>query len=101
MKLNVRFCLQQCGANFMEKLEVFTKGTKAWFKDSHEGYVTGSLVSKDQTATKLTLNFKLDKSSQDVVYESTIASLEKNNFEDLPLLKNPPHLVLATDQGRR
>ncbi|KAI8905199.1 P-loop containing nucleoside triphosphate hydrolase protein [Gorgonomyces haynaldii] len=80
-----------------DKLEIYTKGTKAWFKDAHEGYVTGTLVSKTVDDSKVVLKFTLDSNGQEELFESTPQKLEKNNYDDLPLLKNPPHLEGADD----
>lgn len=89
-----------------DKLEVYTKSTKAWFKDAEEGYVVATLQERSVGEKSVVLKFKLDSNGkvsmagmgwvlmdQDVVYESTVAKLESNNYEDLPPLKNPPRLV--------
>jgi myosin V len=43
-----------------DKLEIYTKGTKAWFKDKEEGYVVATLADKVVTAQSVKLNFVLD-----------------------------------------
>jgi myosin V len=47
-----------------DKLEVYTKGTKAWFKDPEEGYIVASLVDKTVTEKNIVLKFVLDGSKQ-------------------------------------
>ena len=43
-----------------DKLEVYTKSTKAWFKDPEEGYVVASLVEKIVDDKNCVLKFKAD-----------------------------------------
>ncbi len=43
-----------------DKLEVYTKATKAWFKDPEEGYVVASLVDKIVNDKNVVLKFKID-----------------------------------------
>lgn len=80
-----------------EKLEVYSKGTKAWFKDAEEGYLVGTLLSQHVDTTNVTMTFQLDVSHVEVKYQSTLAKLEQNNYEDLPSLQNPPRLEGADD----
>lgn len=45
----------------MQALEVYTKGTKAWFEDEHEGWVSATMVSKEMTDTGVKLVFQDDE----------------------------------------
>jgi myosin-5 len=47
-----------------EKLEVYTKGTKAWFKDKEEGYVVATMVSREITDKLVKLLFMIDATSE-------------------------------------
>jgi myosin-5 len=47
-----------------DKLEVYTKGTKAWFKDPEEGYVVGSLTHKAIDNKNVVLKFQLDHNKE-------------------------------------
>jgi myosin-5 len=80
-----------------DKLEIYTKGTRAWFKDPEEGYIIATMTDKLVTAKSVKLTFQIDANSQKVVYEQTIAKLQNSNYDDLPPLKNPPHLEGADD----
>jgi myosin V len=43
-----------------QSLEVFTKGTKAWFTDEKEGWVSATLTSKSVDGDKIKLLFRDD-----------------------------------------
>ena len=83
-----------------DKLEIFTKGTRAWFKDEEEGYITATLVTKEVNDKNVKLVFKIDSNGKEVVYEQALKELEKSNYDDLPPLKNPPRLVIDFKTGR-
>lgn len=72
-------------------LEVYGKGTKAWFPDEQEGWITGTLREKVVTAASVKLFFSTD-TDEDTIFETTMDKLVANNFENLPPLKNPPML---------
>ncbi|KAJ3022525.1 UNVERIFIED_CONTAM: Myosin type-2 heavy chain 1, partial [Siphonaria sp. JEL0065] len=72
-------------------LEVFVKGTKAWFADEEEGWVQGTMSSSTITDKAVKLAFTLD-SGKDITFESTMDKLVSTKFADLPPLKNPPML---------
>jgi myosin-5 len=80
-----------------DKLEIYTKGTKAWFKDAEEGYIVGSLLDKTIDSKNVILKFQIDGTKEERLFESTVAKLEKSNYDDLPPLKNPPRLEGADD----
>lgn len=48
-------------------LEVYTKGTKAWFPDKEEGWVSASCLSKKIENDKVTLLFEDDNDSSKVI----------------------------------
>ncbi|KAJ3167106.1 Myosin type-2 heavy chain 1 [Geranomyces variabilis] len=73
-------------------LEVYTKGTEAWFPDDKEGWVMGKLTAKTLAGDSVKLAFHIDSSGQDITFESTIPKLEANKAADLPPLQNPPAL---------
>ncbi|KAJ3275583.1 Myosin type-2 heavy chain 1 [Terramyces sp. JEL0728] len=80
-----------------DKLEVYTKGTKAWFKDAQEGYVVATMVEKAVQDKKLIMKFTIDATNKEEKFEQLISKLEANNYDDLPALKNPPRLEGADD----
>ncbi|KAJ3327689.1 Myosin type-2 heavy chain 1 [Blyttiomyces sp. JEL0837] len=73
-------------------LEVFVKGTKAWFPDETEGWIQGTMKEKTVTETNVKLVFGVDSRGKDVVFESPMDKLVASKFADLPHLKNPPML---------
>lgn len=106
-----------------DKLESYTKLTKAWFKDAEEGYIVGTMSHKTVDSKQVSLTFTMDTSGkvctslnsiigiswlfiarysisltpQEHVYSQTILKLEACAYEDLPPLKNPPRLEGADD----
>ncbi|KAJ3288425.1 Myosin type-2 heavy chain 1 [Rhizoclosmatium sp. JEL0117] len=72
-------------------LEVYVKGTKAWFADEQEGWVLGSMSSSTITDKSAKLVFTLE-SGKEVTFESTMDKLVATKFADLPPLMNPPML---------
>ncbi|KAI9312548.1 P-loop containing nucleoside triphosphate hydrolase protein [Zopfochytrium polystomum] len=73
-------------------LEVYAKGTKAWFADEQEGWIQGTLKEKSVTAASVKLTFAIDNRAKDVVFEAPMDKLVATKFADLPPLKNPPML---------
>ncbi|KAJ3045218.1 Myosin type-2 heavy chain 1 [Rhizophlyctis rosea] len=73
-------------------LEVYTKGTEAWFPDETEGWIMGKLTTKSVEGEKVKLVFHIDSLRKDVTFEFTMAKLEANKAADLPPLQNPPAL---------
>lgn len=50
----------------LQALEVFAKGTKAWFPDQEEGWVSASCLSKKIENDKVTLLFEDDNDNSKV-----------------------------------
>ncbi|TPX56763.1 hypothetical protein PhCBS80983_g04287 [Powellomyces hirtus] len=73
-------------------LEVYTKGTEAWFPDDKEGWVMGRLTAKTITGDNVKLAFSVESTGQNITFESTIPKLNANKAGDLPPLQNPPAL---------
>ena len=46
-----------------ENLEIYTKGTRAWFKDDEEGYVTAILANRHVDEKIVRMVFTLEASS--------------------------------------
>ncbi|KAI8583474.1 hypothetical protein K450DRAFT_223883 [Umbelopsis ramanniana AG] len=80
-----------------QSLEVFTKGTKAWFTDEKEGWVSATLTSKSVDGDKIKLLFRDDNDDKEHVFESTLAQIEKSNGSSLPPLRNPPKMEYTDD----
>ncbi|KAG1144412.1 hypothetical protein G6F37_004605 [Rhizopus arrhizus] len=81
-----------------QALQVYTKGTKAWFEDEDEAWVSATVVSKEETETGVKIIFEDDKDSgREHVFESTFTALEKQKGANLPPLRNPPRLENIED----
>ncbi|KAJ3022959.1 Myosin type-2 heavy chain 1 [Thoreauomyces humboldtii] len=72
-------------------LEVYTKGTEAWFQHDNEGWVLGKMTTKTITGDDVKLVFQVE-SGPDVTFASTLTKLNANKAADLPPLQNPPAL---------
>ncbi|KAJ1548826.1 Myosin type-2 heavy chain 1 [Cladochytrium tenue] len=73
-------------------LEVYAKGTKAWFADEQEGWIQGTLKEKAVSATSVKMVFSVDTKGKDIIFEAPMDKLVATKFADLPPLKNPPML---------
>ena len=81
----------------MDRLDVYTKSTKAWFKDPQEGYIVATLSQSTRTPKQIQMKFTSDSDGKEIVFEEDLLKLEQNGFESLPFLKNPPRLEGADD----
>ncbi|RUS28033.1 P-loop containing nucleoside triphosphate hydrolase protein [Jimgerdemannia flammicorona] len=81
----------------LQALEVYTKGTKAWFPDEKEAWLSASVVSKDISGDNVKIVFADDIEGKEIVFESTITKLDKFSNADLPPLRNPPKLEATDD----
>ncbi|ORX55940.1 myosin-2 [Piromyces finnis] len=78
--------------NENDTLSFYTVGTKAWFKDEEEGFVTGTLSNRLVDDNNVELTFIIENSSETKVIKTTIKELEKTKYSVLPPLRNPPVL---------
>ncbi|KAI7849698.1 P-loop containing nucleoside triphosphate hydrolase protein [Circinella umbellata] len=81
----------------LQSVEVYTKGTRAWFTDKTEGWISATCISNTISENKVTITFQGDNDSKDYVFESTIADIEKNSGVNLPPLRNPPKMEYTDD----
>ncbi len=44
-----------------QALQVYIKGTKAWFEDPKEAWVSATVISKEESATGVKITFENDK----------------------------------------
>ncbi|KAF9309713.1 Myosin type-2 heavy chain 1 [Podila horticola] len=78
-------------------LETYVKGTKCWFTDDKEGWISAALTTKDVAADgKVTLTF-VDDNGKDHVFSSTLAKIQEANNTNLPPMRNPPLLEGTED----
>ncbi|KAI8847709.1 P-loop containing nucleoside triphosphate hydrolase protein [Chytridium lagenaria] len=73
-------------------LDVYSKGTKAWFIDDQEGWITGTLKEKILKDDSLKMVFTVETRGKDIEFEASISKLVASKFQELPPLKNPPIL---------
>ncbi|KAF9107889.1 Myosin type-2 heavy chain 1 [Mortierella sp. AM989] len=76
-------------------LDTYVKGTKCWFTDINEGWISAALATKDVAADKVTMTFT-DDNGKDHVFTATLAKIKDNSVE-LPPLRNPPLLEGTED----
>ncbi|KAG0019098.1 Myosin type-2 heavy chain 1 [Podila clonocystis] len=78
-------------------LETYVKGTKCWFTDDKEGWISAALTIKDVAADgKVTITF-VDDNGKDHVFSSTLAKIQEANNTNLPPMRNPPLLEGTED----
>ncbi|KAG0251679.1 Myosin type-2 heavy chain 1 [Mortierella polycephala] len=78
-------------------LDAYAKGTKCWFIDDKEGWISAALTTKDVAADgKVTLTFA-DDNGKDHVFSSTTAKIEADKGASLPPMRNPPLLEGTED----
>ncbi|KAF9355844.1 Myosin type-2 heavy chain 1 [Mortierella sp. NVP85] len=82
----------------MSLLDSYVKGTKCWFTDEKEGWVSAELNTKDVTADgKVNMTFT-DESGKEHVFSSTLTKIEESGVDSiLPPLRNPPLLEATED----
>ncbi|KAI9478230.1 MAG: P-loop containing nucleoside triphosphate hydrolase protein [Benjaminiella poitrasii] len=80
-----------------QAIEVYTKGTKAWFADKEEGWVSASCISNKTEDDKVRITFEDDNDGKEHVFESTLSYITKTNGSTLPPLRNPPKMEYTDD----
>ncbi|KAI8987940.1 P-loop containing nucleoside triphosphate hydrolase protein [Mycotypha africana] len=90
--------MEKLSSGVSQAIQVYTKGTKAWFVDEDEAWVSTSVLSVEESGTGIKITFLDDKDeSQEHVFESTYTQLEKTKGSNLPPLRNPPRLENTED----
>ncbi|KAI8638134.1 P-loop containing nucleoside triphosphate hydrolase protein [Parasitella parasitica] len=81
-----------------QAVQVYTKGTKAWFEDDDEAWVSASVLTKEESGTGVKIIFQDDNDeTRQHAFESTYALLEKQKGANLPPLRNPPKIENTED----
>jgi len=75
-----------------DTLSFYTIGTRAWFKDEKEGFITGTLSNRLVEGDKVELTFIIEGQLKPKVISTTMKQLETTKFSILPPLRNPPVL---------
>lgn len=83
-----------------QPLSAYEAGTKAWFPDEEQGWVSGTLSKEPQVDEDghVTLSFVLDDTGAEKTVETTMQKLEApGGADELPPLRNPPLLEASDD----
>ncbi|KAJ8659397.1 hypothetical protein O0I10_004759 [Lichtheimia ornata] len=80
-----------------QAVEVYTKGTKAWFEDKREAWISATCISNTVSDGKVIIVFEGDNDRKEYRFESTVAAIEKNGGSTLPPLRNPPKMEYTDD----
>ncbi|KAG0164781.1 Myosin type-2 heavy chain 1 [Apophysomyces sp. BC1034] len=80
-----------------QAIEVYTKGTKAWFADEEEAWVSATCVSRTITNNKARLVFQSENDEKEYVFEASLPDIEKSGGSTLPPLRNPPNMEQTDD----
>ncbi|CAO0799156.1 unnamed protein product [Mucor circinelloides] len=83
--------------NVHQAVEVYTQGTKAWFEDDREAWVSTTCVSNTIQGENIRIVFQSDNDEREYVFESTLKEVEKNSGSKLPPLRNPPKMEYTDD----
>jgi len=78
--------------NENDTLSFYSVGTKAWFKDDYEGFITGTLSDRKIDGDNVELSFIMEGDNENKVIKTTMKELEKTKYSILPPLRNPPVL---------
>ncbi|ORX43704.1 hypothetical protein DM01DRAFT_1340665 [Hesseltinella vesiculosa] len=82
---------------YVQTLEVFSQGTKAWFTDKKEAWLSATCKSKSTTDDKVHMVFLGDANHQEYIVDCSLAEIEKTNGACLPPLRNPAKLEFTDD----
>lgn len=78
-------------------LDAYTKGTRAWFPDKDEGWLSAELQEKDVSSSgAIKLSF-IDDHGKERVVTTTTAQVQTTRGTELPPLRNPPLLEATED----
>ncbi|KAI9618203.1 hypothetical protein H4Q26_012555 [Puccinia striiformis f. sp. tritici PST-130] len=78
-------------------LDSYTKGTRAWFPDKDEGWLSAELQDKDIAANGSIKLLFIDDNGKERTVTTTTDQVEKTRGADLPPLRNPPLLEATED----
>ncbi|KAI8059029.1 P-loop containing nucleoside triphosphate hydrolase protein [Gilbertella persicaria] len=81
----------------LDLVEVYTQGIKAWFADEENGWVSASVISKQQDDKSVKISFLDDiDAEKQHVFEASLADIESGKIS-LPPLRNPPKMENTDD----
>ncbi|KAI7868484.1 P-loop containing nucleoside triphosphate hydrolase protein [Spinellus fusiger] len=80
-------------AHLTQLIQVYTKGTQAWFEDDQDGWVSASVVSNATEGNTVKMVFVNDQdASREHMFEGSLVELDKQKGSTLPPLRNPPKM---------
>lgn len=89
--------VEETNFNASQAIQVYSKGTKAWFPDKEEGWISASCTTNCIENDKVVITFEDDNDGKKHVFESTITAINKANGSMLPPLRNPPKMEYTDD----
>ncbi|KAI9476139.1 MAG: P-loop containing nucleoside triphosphate hydrolase protein [Benjaminiella poitrasii] len=84
-------------SNTHQAIAVYTHGTKAWFEDDQEAWVSTTCISNVINDGNVRIVFQSDNDDREYVFEATLTEIEKTNGSKLPPLRNPPKMEYTDD----
>lgn len=79
-------------------LDAYVKGTRAWFPDKDEGWLSAELQEKDvNRSTGVVKLVFIDANGKERLVNTTVDVVKKSRGADLPPLRNPPLLEATED----
>ncbi|KAL0095549.1 P-loop containing nucleoside triphosphate hydrolase protein [Phycomyces blakesleeanus] len=80
-------------SHLTQLLQVYTKGTQAWFTDDQDGWVSASVESNETAGNTVKMIFTNDQDpTREHVFEGSLTELDKHKGNTLPPLRNPPKM---------
>ncbi|KAI7880816.1 P-loop containing nucleoside triphosphate hydrolase protein [Mucor mucedo] len=81
----------------LDLIQVYSEGIKAWFADEELGWVSASVISKEQDTKTVKILFQDDENTEKVhTFEAKLTDIESNKIS-LPPLRNPPKMENTDD----
>ncbi|EPQ58498.1 hypothetical protein GLOTRDRAFT_72957 [Gloeophyllum trabeum ATCC 11539] len=74
---------------------VYSKGTRVWFVDKEQAWISAEVTSVTRNDDKIKLVF-VDERGKEITIDTTVKDI-RNGHESLPPLRNPPLLETADD----
>jgi myosin-5 len=62
-----------------DKLEIYTKGTKAWFRDKEEAYVSATMATKEISDKIVKMEFFLDATQKVLIELTKVDCVSRNH----------------------
>ncbi|KAI8381580.1 P-loop containing nucleoside triphosphate hydrolase protein [Radiomyces spectabilis] len=80
-----------------QAVAIYTKGTKAWFEDDNEAWISATCISDETNADRVRIVFEGDANGEEYIFEADLDNLEKPHESTLPPLRNPSSIESTDD----